>query len=56
MPRFRFECFLYGRLIFVLLSTELLCFIRSLLREAAIAVEISEWKTIKLVQKKPVPC
>lgn len=55
MNIFRFECFLYGRLIFILLSTELLSFIRSTLQEAAIEVELSEWKTIKLIKKKPVP-
>jgi hypothetical protein len=47
---------LYGRLIFILLSTELLSFIRSTLQEAAIEVEISEWKTMKLIKKKPVLC
>jgi hypothetical protein len=55
MNIFRFECFLYGRLLFILLSTELLAFIKSTLRDAAIEVEISEWKTIKLIKKKPVP-
>jgi hypothetical protein len=56
MNIFRFECFLYGRLIFILLSTELFSFIRSTLQEAAIEVELSEWKTLKLIKKKPVPC
>ena len=56
MNIFRFECFLYGRLLFILLSTELLSFIRSTLRDAAIEVEISEWKTMKLIKKKPVAC
>jgi IS4 transposase len=51
MNIFRFECFLYGRLIFVLLSTELLSFIKSTLLDAAIDVEISEWKTMKLIKK-----
>lgn len=55
MNIFRFECFLYGRLIFILLSTELLSFIRSTLQQAAIEVELSEWKTMKLIKKKPVP-
>jgi hypothetical protein len=54
MNIFRFECFLYGRLIFILLSTELLSFIRSTLQDAAIEVELSEWKTLKLIKKKPV--
>jgi IS4 transposase len=54
MNIFRFECFLYGRLIFILLSTELLSFIRSTLQDAAIEVEISEWKTMKLIKKKPL--
>ena len=56
MNIFRLECFLYGRLIFILLSTELLSFISSTLRDAAIEVEISEWKTMKLIKKKSVPC
>jgi hypothetical protein len=56
MNIFRFECFLYGRLIFVLLSTELLSFISSTLRDAAIEVEISEWKTIKLIKKNTPHC
>jgi Transposase DDE domain len=56
MNIFRFECFLYGRLIFILLSTELLSFIRSTLQQAAIEVELSEWKTLKLIKKKPLPC
>jgi hypothetical protein len=55
MNIFRFECFLYGRLLFILLSTELLSFIRSTLRDAAIEVEISEWKTMKLIKKNAVP-
>lgn len=55
MNIFRFECFLYGRLIFILLSTELLSFIRSTLQDSAIRVEISEWKTMKLIKKKPLP-
>jgi hypothetical protein len=54
MNIFRFECFLYGRLLFILLSTELLSFIRSTLQDAAIEVELSEWKTLKLIKKKPV--
>ena len=54
MNIFRFECFLYGRLIFILLSTELLSFIRSTLQEAAIEVELSEWKTLKLIKKSPL--
>src|SRR5438874_3773167 len=53
MNIFRFECFLYGRLIFILLSTELLSFIRSTLQEATIEVELSEWKTLKLIKKSP---
>ena len=51
MNIFRFECFLYGRLIYILLSTELLSFISSTLRDAAIEVEISEWKSMKLIKK-----
>ncbi len=54
MNIFRFECFLYGRLIFILLSTELLSFIRTTLQDAAIEVEISEWKTMKLIKKMPL--
>jgi IS4 transposase len=55
MNIFRFECFLYGRLLFILLSTELLSFIKSTLRDAAIEVELSEWKTMKLIKKNAVP-
>jgi IS4 transposase len=55
MNIFRFECFLYGRLIFILLSTELFSFIRSTPQDAAIEAELSEWKTLKLIKKKPVP-
>jgi len=55
MNIFRFECFLYGRLIFILLSTELFSFIRSTLQDAAIEVELSEWKTLKLIKKKLLP-
>lgn len=55
MNIFRFECFLYGRLLFILLSTELLSFIKSTLQDAAIEVEISEWKTMKLIKKTVAP-
>jgi hypothetical protein len=51
MSIFRFECFLYGRLIFILLSTELLSFLKSALKDSEMEVEISEWKTIKLIKK-----
>lgn len=51
MSIFRFECFLYGRLLFVLLSTELMSLIRTALRDEEREVEISEWKTIKLIKK-----
>jgi hypothetical protein len=54
MNIFRFECFLYGRLIFILLSTEFVAFIKSTLQEATIEVEISEWKTIKLIKKNSI--
>lgn len=51
MNIFRFECFLYGRLLFILLSTELLAFIKNTLQEDDPQIEISEWKTIKLIKK-----
>lgn len=51
MNIFRFECFLYGRLIFILLSADLMRMIRGVLRDIDLEVEISEWKTIKLIKK-----
>ncbi len=51
MNIFRFECFLYGRLIFILLSTELISFIKSTIRENELDIEISEWKTLKMIKK-----
>jgi hypothetical protein len=51
MNVFRFECFLYGRLIFILLSTELMSLIKNTLKDSETEVEISEWKTIKLIKK-----
>lgn len=51
MNIFRFECFLYGRLIFILLSTELIAYIKNIIREADIDIEISDWKTMKLIKK-----
>lgn len=51
----RFECFLYGRLLFILLSTELTAFIKSTLRDLDLEVEISEWKTMKLLKKNSMP-
>ena len=54
MNIFRFECFLYGRLIFILLSTELMSFIKSTLKEVAADIEISEWKTLKLIKKNSI--
>ncbi len=49
----RFECFLYGRLLFVLLSTELLSFLKEACRDedSAEDIEVSEWKAMKLIKK-----
>ena len=47
----RFECFLYGRLIFILLSTELISCIKSNIQDNECDIEISEWKTMKLIKK-----
>lgn len=47
----RFECFLYGRLIFILLSTELISCIKSNIQDNEWDIEISEWKTMKLIKK-----
>lgn len=52
MSIFRFECFLYGRLIFILLSTELMSYIKNYIEEKELEIEISEWKTMKLIKKK----
>lgn len=54
MNIFRFECFLYGRLLFILLSTELMSFIKSTLKDVEADIEISEWKTMKLIKKSSV--
>ena len=51
MNIFRFECFLYGRLIFILLSTELIAYIKSITQETDLDIEISDWKTMKLIKK-----
>lgn len=51
MNIFRFESYLYGRLLFILLSTELVAFIKETLVDNEIDVELSEWKTIKLIKK-----
>lgn len=51
MSIFRFECYLYGRLIFILLSTELMAFIKNYIEEQELEIEISEWKTMKLIKK-----
>lgn len=51
MNIFRFECFLYGRLIFILLSTELIAYIKDSLQEMELDIEISEWKTMKIIKK-----
>lgn len=51
MSIFRFECFLYGRLIFILLSTELMAYIKNYIEDHELQIEISEWKTMKLIKK-----
>ena len=43
--------FLYGRLILILLSTELISCIKSNIQENEWDIEISEWKTMKLIKK-----
>ena len=55
MNIFRFECFLYGRLVFILLSTELMSFIKSAVKDREAEIEISEWKTMKLIKKNLPP-
>lgn len=52
MNIFRFECFLYGRLIFLLLSTEIMAFIKETIADIDLDIEISEWKTMKILKKK----
>jgi hypothetical protein len=47
----RFECFLYGRLLFILLSTELIAYIKSARQEDGLDIEISDWKTMKMIKK-----
>jgi len=49
---FRFECFLYGRLIFLLLCTEIMAFVRTSIADSELDIEISEWKTMKILKKK----
>lgn len=51
MNIFRFECFLYGRLIFILLSSELISFLKGTLFDMELDIEISEWKTMKILKK-----
>jgi hypothetical protein len=55
MSIFRFESFLYGRLIFILLSTELMSMIRAVIGDVDVEAEISEWKTMKLIKKNYGP-
>lgn len=55
MSIFRFECYLYGRLIFILLSTELMAYVKNYIEEQELDIEISEWKTIKLIKKNCIP-
>jgi|GEM_PF-3562347 len=52
MNIFRFGSYLYGRLLFILLSTELVAFIKETLVDNEIDVELSEWKTVKLIKKR----
>jgi len=54
MNIFRFECFLYGRLIFILLSTQLLAFIKDSIRQTDMDIEISDWKAIKIIKKNSI--
>ena len=51
MNIFRLECFLYGRLIFLLLSTEIMAFIKDTIADIDLDIEISEWKTMKILKK-----
>ncbi len=54
MNIFRFECFLYGRLIFILLSTQLLAFVKDNIAQSDIIFEISDWKAMKIIKKKSI--
>ena len=54
MSIFRFECYLYAKLIMILVCTEIMSFIRKDFMQAThINMEISEWKTAKLIKKTP---
>ena len=54
MSIFRFECHLYGRLTFLLLSTEIMAFVRNTLADQDVDIELSEWKTMKLLKKTSI--
>jgi hypothetical protein len=53
MSIFRFECYLYGRLIAILLTNHIQSFLRdSFAHDSDIDCELSEWKTVKHLKKK----
>jgi hypothetical protein len=52
MNIFRFECYLYGKLIALLLSSQLQAQVKKMAQEQGKNVEFSEWKIAKYVKKK----
>lgn len=48
----RFECYLYGRLIVILLSTQVHSMFKGYLEEQIADFELSEWKVMKHLKKK----
>lgn len=52
MNQYRFECFLYGRLILILMSTEIISFIKKAVIDLEMDIEISEYSLVKIIKKK----
>lgn len=53
MSMFRFECYLYGKLMAILLTNQIQSFLRdSFAHDPDIDWELSEWKTMKHLKKK----
>ncbi|NRA49628.1 MAG: IS4 family transposase [Phaeodactylibacter sp.] len=53
MNIFRFECYLYGSLMAILFSTEILSFLQQqLIEQPETPIELSGWKAIKMIKKK----
>ncbi|HSI90878.1 MAG TPA: IS4 family transposase [Adhaeribacter sp.] len=52
MSIFRFECYLYSRLIVILLSTQVQAMLKGYLQQQIEDFELSEWKVIKHLKKK----